>query len=227
MCRIYPALFPPRAAARSLLRAPSVRLEIGDSRCPTCRAAVISKDLAARQNGTTVGAVAKSQKFFVTLEQDEDGWFVAKCPGLPGCVSQGKTREEAIANIREAIEGSLETRAANSIPSNIETIEIEILVAWSAVLPVCSGAAARASFHQSRLGCGSAAWQPRHAEKGRFERGVVYSAASAAWEGSLAVADCRFRAQCRGVCEVSLSPSPSLFVRPALTRTLVTATFSL
>ena len=94
-----------------------------------CRAAVISKDLAARQNGTTVGAVAKSQKFFVTLEQDEDGWFVAKCPGLPGCVSQGKTREEAIANIREAIEGSLETRAANSIPSNIETIEIEILVA--------------------------------------------------------------------------------------------------
>jgi predicted RNase H-like HicB family nuclease len=85
--------------------------------------------LAARQNGTTVGAVAKSRKFFVTLEQDEDGWFVAKCPGLPGCVSQGKTREEAIANIREAIEGSLETRAANSIPSNIETIEIEILVA--------------------------------------------------------------------------------------------------
>jgi predicted RNase H-like HicB family nuclease len=86
-----------------------------------------SKDLAARQNGTTVGAVAQPRKFFVTLEQDEDGWFVAKCPSLPGCVSQGKTREEAIANIREAIEGSLETRAANSIPSNIETIEIEIL----------------------------------------------------------------------------------------------------
>jgi predicted RNase H-like HicB family nuclease len=71
----------------------------------------------------------KPRKFLVTLEQDEDGWFVAKCPSLPGCVSQGKTREEAIANIREAIEGSLETRAANSIPSNIETIEIEILVA--------------------------------------------------------------------------------------------------
>ncbi len=117
------------AAARSLVRAPSVRLEIGDSRCPTLPPSPHSKDLAARQNGTTVGAVAKSQKFFVTLEQDEDGWFVAKCPGLPGCVSQGKTREEAIANIREAIEGSLETRAANSIPSNIETIEIEILVA--------------------------------------------------------------------------------------------------
>ena len=111
------------------MRAPSVRLEIGDSCCPTLPRRRHSKDLAARQNGTTVGAVAKSQKFFVTLEQDEDGWLVAKCPGLPGCVSQGKTREEAIANIREAIEGSLETRAANSIPSNIETIEIEILVA--------------------------------------------------------------------------------------------------
>ncbi len=72
--------------------------------------------------------MSKLQKFFVTIEQDEDGWFVAKCPSLPGCVSQGKTREEAIANIREAIEGSLETRAANSIPSNIETIEVEILV---------------------------------------------------------------------------------------------------
>lgn len=116
-----------RAAARSLLRAPSVRLN--KETVATLPRRRHSKDLAARHNGTTVGAVAKSQKFFVTLEQDEDGWFVAKCPSLPGCVSQGKTREEAIANIREAIEGSLETRAANSIPSNIETIEIEILVA--------------------------------------------------------------------------------------------------
>jgi predicted RNase H-like HicB family nuclease len=85
--------------------------------------------LAGRQNGTTVGVVSKLQKFFVTIERDEDGWFVAKCPSLPGCVSQGKTREEAIANIREAIEGSLETRAANAIPSTVETIEIEIPVA--------------------------------------------------------------------------------------------------
>jgi predicted RNase H-like HicB family nuclease len=94
-----------------------------------CRAQPGIKDLAASQNSTTVDAVAKSQKFFVTPEQDEEGWFVAKCPGLPGCVSQGTIREEAIANIREAIEGSLERRAANSIPSNIETIEIEIIVA--------------------------------------------------------------------------------------------------
>lgn len=44
----------------------------------------------------------------VLLEQGEDGWIVAHVPALKGCVSQGKTREEAIANIREAIEGWLD-----------------------------------------------------------------------------------------------------------------------
>ena len=39
----------------------------------------------------------------VVLRSGEDGWIVAECPVLPGCVSQGKTREEALANIREAI----------------------------------------------------------------------------------------------------------------------------
>lgn len=41
--------------------------------------------------------------FHVTLEQAEDGWIVAECPALPGCVSQGKDEEEALANIKEAI----------------------------------------------------------------------------------------------------------------------------
>jgi len=41
--------------------------------------------------------------FHVTLERAEDGWVVAECPALPGCVSQGKTEEEAIANVKEAI----------------------------------------------------------------------------------------------------------------------------
>jgi predicted RNase H-like HicB family nuclease len=41
--------------------------------------------------------------FHVTLEQAEDGWFVAECPALPGCVSQGKDEAEALANIKEAI----------------------------------------------------------------------------------------------------------------------------
>lgn len=41
--------------------------------------------------------------FHVVLENDEDGWIVAECPSLPGCVSQGKTQQEAIENIKEAI----------------------------------------------------------------------------------------------------------------------------
>ena len=47
-------------------------------------------------------------KLHVTIEQDEAGYCVAEVPALPGCLSQGKTREEAIANIKEAIEGWLE-----------------------------------------------------------------------------------------------------------------------
>jgi antitoxin HicB len=44
-------------------------------------------------------------KSLVTLEEDEDGFIVAECPSLPGCLSQGRTREEALANIEEAIRG--------------------------------------------------------------------------------------------------------------------------
>ena len=42
--------------------------------------------------------------FHVTLEPDEDGWIVAECPALPGCVSQGRDEKEALENIKEAIE---------------------------------------------------------------------------------------------------------------------------
>ena len=40
--------------------------------------------------------------FHVVLKKDEDGWVVAECPALPGCVSQGKTEQEALPNIKEA-----------------------------------------------------------------------------------------------------------------------------
>ena len=46
-------------------------------------------------------------KFRVIIEPDEDGVFVAECPTLPGCISQGATRLEAIANIKDAISGYL------------------------------------------------------------------------------------------------------------------------
>ena len=55
-------------------------------------------------------------KFAVTLEQDEDGYIVVSCPALPGCHSQGKTREEAIANIREAIQAYIASMRKHGEP---------------------------------------------------------------------------------------------------------------
>jgi predicted RNase H-like HicB family nuclease len=49
-------------------------------------------------------------EFIVTLEQDEDGVWIAECPAIPGCVSQGATRDEALENVREAIRLCLEVR---------------------------------------------------------------------------------------------------------------------
>lgn len=59
-------------------------------------------------------------KFRVYLEEDEDGIFVATCPSLPGCVSQGSTRTEATANIREAIEGYLKSLRKHDEPGVVD-----------------------------------------------------------------------------------------------------------
>ncbi len=48
-------------------------------------------------------------RYRVIIEQDEDGVFIVECPSLPGCISQGKTREEAIKNIGDAINGYIES----------------------------------------------------------------------------------------------------------------------
>jgi predicted RNase H-like HicB family nuclease len=50
-------------------------------------------------------------KFIVSLDRDEDGVWIAECPSIPGCVSQGNTREEALENVKEAIELCLQVRA--------------------------------------------------------------------------------------------------------------------
>jgi predicted RNase H-like HicB family nuclease len=52
----------------------------------------------------------------VIIYPGEDGFWVAECPSLPGCVSQGETREQAIANIREAIEGYILTLQDDKLP---------------------------------------------------------------------------------------------------------------
>ncbi len=55
-------------------------------------------------------------RYRVYLEPDEDGVFVATCPALPGCISEGKTRAQATANIREAIEGYLKSLKKHGDP---------------------------------------------------------------------------------------------------------------
>ena len=60
-------------------------------------------------------------KFLITMFQDEDGMFIAECPSIPGCVSQGKTEEEAEKNIQEAIKECLEVRAEKGMPLTIDT----------------------------------------------------------------------------------------------------------
>lgn len=66
-------------------------------------------------------------KFVVTIDRDEDGMFVVECPSIPGCVSQGKTEQEAIENIKDAIKQCLEVRAERGIPLTISMREIEVL----------------------------------------------------------------------------------------------------
>ncbi len=69
-------------------------------------------------------------KFAITLEQDEDGYIVASCPALPGCHSQGRTKEEAVANIKEAIRGYIASmhKHGEPIPSITEVEEVEVAV---------------------------------------------------------------------------------------------------
>jgi predicted RNase H-like HicB family nuclease len=65
-------------------------------------------------------------KLLVTIDRDEDGVFVAECPAIPGCLSQGKTEEEALQNIEDAIRECLAVRAERGMPLTVATHEIEI-----------------------------------------------------------------------------------------------------
>ncbi len=65
-------------------------------------------------------------KLHVIIEQDEDGYFVAELPALPGCISQGKTFDEAIANIREAAEGWLEVMESKHTVNQANLVEIAV-----------------------------------------------------------------------------------------------------
>ncbi|MBI3743024.1 MAG: type II toxin-antitoxin system HicB family antitoxin [Chloroflexi bacterium] len=67
-------------------------------------------------------------KFLVTVTQDEDGVFIAECPAIPGCVSQGKTEVEAQRNIRKAIKACLAVRAEKKMPLTVQVKEVDVAV---------------------------------------------------------------------------------------------------
>jgi predicted RNase H-like HicB family nuclease len=65
-------------------------------------------------------------KFFVTIFQDEDGMYVAECPSIPGCISQGKTEKEAEKNIQDAIKECLIVRAERGMPLTVTIRQVEV-----------------------------------------------------------------------------------------------------
>jgi predicted RNase H-like HicB family nuclease len=67
--------------------------------------------------------------FHVILTPDEDGWIVAECPALPGCISQGKTEQEALANIKEAITAWLwaeDQKATQALPTDRPLVVVAV-----------------------------------------------------------------------------------------------------
>ncbi len=64
--------------------------------------------------------------FNVTIDRDEDGVWIVECPSIPGCVSQGDTKDEALSNIKEAIQLCLEVRTEKGYPLTIETRQVEV-----------------------------------------------------------------------------------------------------
>lgn len=66
-------------------------------------------------------------RFVVTIDRDEDGVWVVECPSIPGCVSQGTTRSEALENVKDAIAACLAVRLERGMPLTIETEQVEVL----------------------------------------------------------------------------------------------------
>lgn len=64
--------------------------------------------------------------FFVTISRDEDGVYIADCPSIPGCVSQGGTEAAAIVNIRKAIKECLIVRRQRGMPATVDVRRVQV-----------------------------------------------------------------------------------------------------
>lgn len=67
-------------------------------------------------------------KFTITLARDEDGMYVAECPAIPGCISQGRTEDEAQENIQDAIYQCLQARAELGLPLTVATRQVDVAI---------------------------------------------------------------------------------------------------
>lgn len=69
-------------------------------------------------------------RYRVLINQDEDGVYIAECPTLPGCVSQGSTRDEALQNIHDAMKGYVESLKKHNdpIPPSIQEEVIDLAI---------------------------------------------------------------------------------------------------
>lgn len=67
-------------------------------------------------------------KFTITITRDEDGIYIAECPAIPGCISQGKTEEEALRNIQDAISECLAVRSEKGMPLTVTTRQVDVVV---------------------------------------------------------------------------------------------------
>ena len=112
-----------------------------------------------------IGFTVFSMNFVTTISRDEDGKWISECPSIPGCVSQGETREEALENIREAIAGCIEVRAELGMPLTVETHSVEVASATDSQRP-----GGREGIREERLGSGSATRQPYYSGSGRTHR---------------------------------------------------------
>ncbi|GAA6618566.1 hypothetical protein NUACC26_043770 [Scytonema sp. NUACC26] len=87
----------------------------------------LSLNLACYTEKTKTHTLSKTMKFNVTLDRDEDGVWIIECPSIPGCVSQGQTKEKALENIKDAIAACLQVRAELGLPLTIETHQVEVV----------------------------------------------------------------------------------------------------
>jgi predicted RNase H-like HicB family nuclease len=75
--------------------------------------------------------MSENMNFKVVIDRDEDGFFIATVPALPGCVSQGKTEKEALKNIKEAISLHIGCLAQDGVPITKGRSGKEVMVAVS------------------------------------------------------------------------------------------------